>query len=110
AALPGGPSSDRGSGTLWGDWLDALSALATRAIRRPERVLSVLAELRPMARVGPVDVTEVRLVLERRLSQLVVRPSGRRYGKVYIATIEEARGLAFDVVCIPGWDEKIFPQ
>jgi ATP-dependent helicase/nuclease subunit B len=81
-----------------------------RAIRHPERVLSVLGELRPMARVGPVDVTEVRLVLENRLSQLVVRPSGRRYGKVYVATIEEARGLAFDVVFIPGLAEKIFPQ
>jgi RecB family exonuclease len=98
------------NGASWGEWLDCLAKLATRAIRRPERVLSVLGELRPMSRVGPVDVTEVRLVLERRLSQLVVRPSGRRYGKVYVATIEEARGLAFDVVFIPGLAEKIFPQ
>jgi ATP-dependent helicase/nuclease subunit B len=105
AALPAS-----GSGALWGEWLDCLAKLATRSIRHPERVLAVLGELRPMARVGPVDVTEVRLVLERRLSQLVVRPSGRRYGKVYIATIEEARGLAFDVVFIPGLAEKIFPQ
>jgi CRISPR/Cas system-associated exonuclease Cas4 (RecB family) len=94
----------------WGDWLEALAKLATRAIRRPERVLAVLGELHPMARVGPVDITEVRLVLERRLSQLVMRPSGRRYGKVYVATIEEARGLAFDVVFIPGLAEKMFPQ
>ncbi|MBX3189758.1 MAG: PD-(D/E)XK nuclease family protein [Labilithrix sp.] len=94
----------------WGAWIDALSKLATRAIRRPERVLAVLAELQPMDRVGPVDVTEVRLVLERRLSQLVVRPSSRRYGRVYIATIDEARGLAFDVVFVPGLAEKIFPQ
>jgi len=103
AALPAG-------GAPWGDWLDGLSKLAARAIRHPERVQAVLAELRPMARVGPVDVTEVRLVLERRLSQLVLRPSGRRYGKVYIATIDEARGLAFDVVFVPGLAEKIFPQ
>jgi ATP-dependent helicase/nuclease subunit B len=112
AALPGGPSAakDLAKGATWGDWIDCLSKLAMRAIRHPERVLSVLGELRPMARVGPVDVTEVRLVLENRLSQLVVRPSGRRYGKVYVATIEEARGLAFDVVFIPGLAEKIFPQ
>jgi ATP-dependent helicase/nuclease subunit B len=112
AALPGGPSASKelAHGATWGDWIDCLSKLATRAIRHPERVLSVLGELRPMARVGPVDVTEVRLVLENRLSQLVVRPSGRRYGKVYVATIEEARGLAFDVVFIPGLAEKIFPQ
>jgi RecB family exonuclease len=110
AALPGGPSATSTHEATWGDWLDCLAKLATRAIRHPERVLAVLGELRPMARVGPVDVTEVRLVLERRLSQLVVRPSGRRYGKVYIATIEEARGLAFDVVFVPGLAEKIFPQ
>lgn len=109
AALPGGPAATTRAAT-WGDWLDALESLATRAIRRADRVLSVLAELRPMARVGPVDITEVRLVLEGRLSQLVVPHVGRRYGKVYIATIEEARGLAFDVVFVPGLAEKIFPQ
>ncbi|MDB4941010.1 MAG: ATP-dependent nuclease, subunit [Labilithrix sp.] len=94
----------------WGDWLDALGTLASRALRRPDRVLAVLAELQPMARVGPVDLTEVRLVLEGRLSQLVVRSAERRHGKVYVATIEESRGLAFDVVFIPGLAEKIFPQ
>jgi CRISPR/Cas system-associated exonuclease Cas4 (RecB family) len=109
AALPGGPSNPTGEAS-WGDWLDGLATLATRAIRHPERVLAVLGELRPMARVGPVDITEVRLVLERRLSQLVVRPSGRRYGKVYVATIEEARGLGFEVVFVPGLAEKLFPQ
>ncbi len=112
AALPGGPAASPAhtEGASWGDWLDCLAKLATRAIRHPERVLSVLGELRPMGRVGPVDVREVRLVLEGRLSQLVVRPTGRRYGKVYVATIEEARGLAFDVVFVPGLAEKIFPQ
>ncbi len=94
----------------WGEWLDALASLATRAIRRPERVLAVLAELRPMAKVGPVEITEVRLVLERRLSQLLLPQPGRRYGKVYVATIEEARGLSFDVVFVPGLAEKIFPE
>ena len=33
----------------WGEWLDHLGALATRALRQPERVLSVLSELSPMA-------------------------------------------------------------
>ena len=102
AALP--------TSATWEKWLDALEALATRAIRRPERVLAVLAELRPMGRVGPVDVMEVRLVLERRLSQILVPSPGRRYGKVLVATIDEARGLAFDVVFVPGLAEKIFPQ
>ena len=33
----------------WGEWLDHLGALATRALRQPQRVLSVLSELSPMA-------------------------------------------------------------
>jgi CRISPR/Cas system-associated exonuclease Cas4 (RecB family) len=94
----------------WGTWLDRLSALATRALRRPERVLAVLAELAPMSEVPSVDLTEVRLVLERRLTDLVVRPSERPFGRVYIAPVEQVRGLAFDVVFVPGLAERLFPQ
>jgi ATP-dependent helicase/nuclease subunit B len=94
----------------WGDWLDRLSALATSALRRPDRVLSVLAELAPMAQVGPVELGEVVLVLGRRLTELVVLPRGRSAGHVFVAPIEAARGLSFDVVFVPGLAEKIFPQ
>lgn len=94
----------------WGEWIEKLSQLASRAIANPERVLAVLAELEPMAKVPGISLTEVRLVLEPRLSQLLVAPPGRRYGKVFVATIEEARGLAFDVVFVPGLAEKVFPQ
>jgi ATP-dependent helicase/nuclease subunit B len=94
----------------WGDWLDQLGALATRALRNPERVLSVLGELAPMADVGPVDLGEVRIVLERRLTEVVVPPSERRFGRVYVASTDEARGLVFDVVFVPGLAEKLFPQ
>ncbi|HMJ56835.1 MAG TPA: PD-(D/E)XK nuclease family protein, partial [Polyangiaceae bacterium] len=94
----------------WGTWLDRLSALATRALRRPERVLAVLAELAPMSEVTPVDLTEVRLVLERRLTDLVLRPSERPYGRVYLAPVDQVRGLCFDVVFVPGLAERLFPQ
>jgi ATP-dependent helicase/nuclease subunit B len=94
----------------WNEWLDKLTALATRALRRPERVLAVLAELAPMSDVGPVDLREVRLVLERRLTDLVVRPRERPFGRVYVASVEEARGLAFEVVLVPGLAERLFPQ
>lgn len=94
----------------WGQWIDKLGALASRALRRPDRVLSVLGELEPMSKVANVTISEVRLVLEPRLSQLRVPELGRRYGKVFVATTEEARGLAFDVVFVPGLAEKIFPQ
>ena len=97
-------------GARWGEWLDALSALATRALRDPARVLAVLAELQPMAPVGPVGLDEVRLVLSRRLSELSFPPSGRRYGRVFVAPVAAARGLSFEVVFIPGLAEKMFPQ
>ena len=94
----------------WGDWIDKLGALASRALRRPERVLAVLGELEPMAKSAQVGIDEVRLVLEPRLSQLLVPELGRRYGKVFVATTDEARGLAFDVVFVPGLAEKMFPR
>ena len=94
----------------WGDWLDHLSALATRALRRPERVLAVLAELAPMASVGPVELGEVQLVISRRLLELRTPPAGVRYGRVFVAPIEAARGLCFDVVFVPGLAERLFPK
>ncbi len=94
----------------WGIWLDALSALAARALRNPQRVQSVLGELAPMAAVGPVGLREVQLVLTPRLQQVASPPSGDRYGKVFVAPTEAARGLAFDVVFVPGLAEKLFPR
>jgi RecB family exonuclease len=94
----------------WGVYLEALSSLATRALRRPERVLSVLAELAPMADVGPVTLAEVRMALAPRLVELAVPPLSRRYGRVYVGAAERARGLAFDVVLIPGLVERGFPR
>jgi ATP-dependent helicase/nuclease subunit B len=94
----------------WGEWIDALSALASRALRRPARVLAALAELAPMAEVGPLDLREVRLVLEQRLGDVVDPPAASRYGRIFLATPDEARGMELDVVFVPGLAEKMFPQ
>jgi ATP-dependent helicase/nuclease subunit B len=94
----------------WGEWLAHLSALAVAALRAPAPVLAVLAELEPMAPVGPVELDEVALVLDPRLRELAVPETGRRYGAVFVAPIEAARGLVFDVVCVPGLAERIFPR
>ena len=94
----------------WGEWLDRLGALATRALRKPDRVLSLLAELSPMASVGPVSLAEVLLGLEEILLQAAVPPSSQRYGKVFVAPIEAGRGLSLDVVFVPGLAEKMFPR
>ena len=94
----------------WGEWLEALEHLAPMVLRYPERLLSVLAELKPMAAVGPVTLDEVRQVLGARLTQLEVEPPARRFGCVFIGTPEQVRGRSFDTVFVPGLAERIFPQ
>ena len=94
----------------WGVWLTHLTALAQMALRRPESVLAVLAELDPMAEVGPVSLDEVYDVLSERLGFLRSEPPQRRYGRVFVGSIEEARGRSFDVVFLPGLAEGLFPR
>ncbi|MEO8845940.1 MAG: PD-(D/E)XK nuclease family protein [Kofleriaceae bacterium] len=94
----------------WGEWIDRLSALASRALRKPERVLAVLSALGPMSEVGPIELREAQLVLAARLADLVVRPTGARYGKLLVAPIDAARGRSFDLVFVPGLAERMFPQ
>jgi RecB family exonuclease len=95
---------------LWGEWLDQLGALATRALRQPERVLSVLSELAPMASVGPVTLAEVLLVLSDLLVEIAVPPPTQRYGRIFIGSVDAARGLSFEAVFVPGIAEKLFPH
>jgi RecB family exonuclease len=94
----------------WGDWLDWLERLAVSSLMSPEGVLSLLKELRPMASIGPVSLLEVREVLSERLTLLPQRPSGDRYGKVWVAPIEAARGMSFEMVLVPGLAERMFPR
>src|SRR3989442_10057888 len=63
-----------------------------------------------MAQVGPVGLREVQLVLAPRLQQVASPPPGARFGKVFVAPTEAARGLEFDVVFAPGLAEKLFPR
>ncbi len=94
----------------WGEWLEHLRALAAAALRDPDHVLATLAELQPMAPVGPIELDEVRLVLTARLRELRDRPSRRRYGAVFVAAAHAARGLVFDVVFVAGLAERIVPR
>ena len=95
---------------LWGEWLDRLSELAQIALPRPESVLAVLSELKPMSEVGPAPLDEVYDVLSEKLGRLRTDPPQRRFGHVFIGEIEEARGRAFDVVFLPGLAEGLFPR
>jgi hypothetical protein len=94
----------------WGEWLDHLGALATRALRQPRRVLSVLSELSPMAPVGPVKLTDVLQVISDLLLEVGVPPPAQRYGAVFVAPVEAARGMSFDAVFVPGLAERLFPR
>jgi hypothetical protein len=95
---------------MWGEWIDRFSALAERALRRPARVLQTLAELRPMAGVGPVTIDEARDVLHDRLVNLDWEPPPRRYGRLFVGTALQARGRTFRVVFVPGLAERVVPQ
>ena len=94
----------------WGEWIAQLEALAPMTLRRPERVLGVLAELRALGPIGPVALDEVRDVLAEGLATVAERPPAARYGRVFVGTLEQARGRVFDIVFIPGLAERIFPQ
>ena len=95
---------------MWGEWIDRFTELAGRALRRPERVLQLLAELRPMAAVGPATIDEARDVLHDRLVSLDWEPPLRRYGRLFVGTPFQARGRAFRVVFMPGLAERVVPQ
>ena len=94
----------------WGVWLDQLGALATRALRQPQRVLSVLSELSPMATVGPITLSDVLMTISDLLLQVSVPPPAQRYGKIFVGPVEAARGMSFEVVFVPGLAEKLFPR
>jgi len=94
----------------WGEWIPALERLAPMVLRRPERVLAVLADLRPLAPIGPVTLEEVRAVLAEQLANLRERPPADRYGRVFVGAVEEVRGRAFHVVFLCGLAERIFPR
>jgi superfamily I DNA/RNA helicase/CRISPR/Cas system-associated exonuclease Cas4 (RecB family) len=93
----------------WGERLDSLEKLANMALRYPERVLSVITELKPLSAVGPVALDEVRDVLSDRLSSLDIEPPKSRYGCVFVSTPEHVRGRCFEVVFVPGLAERNFP-
>jgi ATP-dependent helicase/nuclease subunit B len=104
-ALGSLPSSEK-----WGVWLDRLMDLAPMALRHPESVLAVLSELEPMREVGPASLDEVYDVLCERLGSLRNEPPKRRYGRVFVGSIDEARGRSFDFVFLPGLAEGLFPR
>ncbi len=60
-----------------------------------------------MGDVGPVTVEEVSEVLSDRLRFLRAEPPQRRWGRVFVGSIEESRGCEFRVVFLPGLAEGL---
>jgi ATP-dependent helicase/nuclease subunit B len=98
------------SSATWGEWLDLFAALVPRVLRHSTDVLRVLAELRPMADIGPVSLDEARDVLADRLLSLQREPARSRFGAVFVGSPHQARGRTFKVVFVPGLAERMFPQ
>jgi CRISPR/Cas system-associated exonuclease Cas4 (RecB family) len=94
----------------WGEWLDVFAQLAPRVLRKPAHVLRVLADLRPMSAIGPIDLDEARRVLTDRLLTVESEPPLQRFGRVFVGTPQQARGRGFRVVFVPGLAERMFPQ
>ena len=94
----------------WGEWLQRFSDLAPRVLRRPEEVRGVLADMRPMAAIGPVGLDEVIHVLTERLLAIEAPAPRHRYGRVFVGSPHQARARTFRVVFVPGLAERMFPQ
>ena len=84
--------------------------LAEAALDNPDGVLDLLDELEPIRDLGPVALPEVVRALSENLGTLRREPKGNRYGRVFVGSIEEARGLVFQLVFIPGLCEGTFPK
>ncbi len=95
---------------MWAEWLDLFESLAPRVLIKPERVLRVLSDLRPMGAIGPVTLEEAARVLADRLATIEAEPPARRYGRVLVASPAQLRGRSFDVVFVPALAERLFPQ
>ncbi len=94
----------------WGEWIAVLTSLAEATLRDAERITELLEQLEPMRDIGPLDLGEVLLVLGPRLHSLSAAAEDSRYGKVWVGGIEEARGMAFRAVYVPGVNEGLFPR
>lgn len=94
----------------WRVWLDAIAALVSSTLESPQSVQEVIEELRPLGEIGPVSLSEVLLTLAPALSTRRTEPADSRYGRVFVGSIEEARGMSFDAVFVPGLNEGVFPR
>ncbi len=95
---------------MWDEWPALLEDLATHSLNWPRSIHEAMDELAPLAGLGPVSLHEVTRTLERLLANYREESGGPRYGQVFVSGIEEARGMQFRLVFIPGLNEGMFPR
>jgi ATP-dependent helicase/nuclease subunit B len=94
----------------WGEWLERIAELARSFLRANHTIVEFLDELTPLSQIGPVNLQDVISLLEPHLRAFREPSEGTRYGKVFIGGIEDARGISFDCVFLPGLCEGVFPR
>jgi ATP-dependent helicase/nuclease subunit B len=95
----------------WADWLVLLQELAMATLHRPDEVVDLLVEFQVMADAPNLEPLEnVIRALDEHLRFLRENQDDYRYGRVFVGGIEEARGMCFRLVAIPGLNEGDFPR
>ena len=94
----------------WGEWIPVLTDLADSTLRRPERVHELLEDLNSMSEIGPITLGGVLQVVGPHLNSLRFHSTESRFGCVFVGGIEDARGLTYDTVFVPGVNEGQFPR
>jgi ATP-dependent helicase/nuclease subunit B len=95
----------------WAEWLVILQELALATLRRPDAVVDLLVEFQVMADAPhPEPLESVIRALDEHLRFLRENQDDYRYGRVFVGGIEEARGMCFRLVAIPGLNEGDFPR
>ena len=95
----------------WSQWLEILRELAGATLRNPDAVLELLTELQIMADAPQSEpLSTIVRTLEEHLRFLREDRQDYRYGRVFVGGIEEARGMTFRLVAIPGLNEGDFPR
>jgi ATP-dependent helicase/nuclease subunit B len=95
----------------WAEWLRIIEELAGCSLRKPDVVYELIDELQILNDAPQSEPLEtVVRTLEPHLRFLREQPEGHRYGRVFVGSIEEARGMRFRLVSIPGLNEGEFPR
>ena len=95
----------------WGEWLDSLARAGDpRAAPARARAVGARRACARWRRWARWDCARCGWCSRRRLADLVWRPPGRARRPGLRRPGTTARGLAFDVVFVPGLAERMFPQ